>query len=46
MRHSWQREGGDRANVMRLVVIMALVCVVLYYIIKGFGLVDPSAWPT
>jgi len=46
MRHSWQRDGGDRASMMRLVVIMGMVCVILYFIIKGFGLLDPSAWPT
>lgn len=45
MRHSWQREGGHRASTTRLVVIMGLVCAVLYFIIKGFGLLEPGAWP-
>lgn len=46
MRHSWQRDGSDRASLMRLVAIMGMVCIILYFIIKGFGLLDPSAWPT
>lgn len=39
MRHSWHRQGSSRNSVMRLVVVMGMVCVILYFIIKGFGLV-------
>lgn len=46
MRHSWQRQGGEGASVMRLVVVMAMVCGILYFIIKGFGLLQHFAWPT
>lgn len=46
LRHGWQREGSDRASVMRLVVIMGLVCIILYSIMKGFGLLQHFAWPT
>jgi hypothetical protein len=40
MQHSWHRQGGQRASTVRLVVIMGLVCAVLFFIIKGFGLVN------
>lgn len=46
MRHSWQREGSDRASIIRLVVIMGMVLLILYFIIRSFGLLDPSTWPT
>ncbi|MCW5898027.1 MAG: hypothetical protein KIT10_02065 [Flavobacteriales bacterium] len=38
MRHSWRRQSSDRAHIMRLVVIMGLVIAILYFIVKGFGL--------
>lgn len=46
LRHSWQREGSDRASVLRLAVIMGLVCAILFFIIKAFGLLQHFAWPT
>lgn len=38
MRHSWQRKRSGTAQVQRLVFSIGLVTVVLYFIIKGFGL--------
>ena len=38
MRHSWQRKRSGTAQVQRLVISIGLVTVVLYFIIKGFGL--------
>lgn len=45
MRHGWSRPGGERASTMRLTLIMGVVCVILYFIVKAFGLLDPSKWP-
>ncbi|MBK8497910.1 MAG: hypothetical protein IPL52_03610 [Flavobacteriales bacterium] len=39
MRHSWQRQGSNRNSVVRLMLVMGMVCVILYFIIKGFGVV-------
>ena len=38
MRHSWRRQSSDRAHILRLVIIMGMVIAILYFIIKGFGL--------
>lgn len=38
MRHSWRRQSSDRAHLIRLVVVMGLVITILYFIVKGFGL--------
>ena len=38
MRHSWRRQSSDRAHIVRLVIIMGMVIAILYFIIKGFGL--------
>lgn len=38
MRHSWRRQSSDRAHIIRLVLIMCMVMVMLFFIIKGFGL--------
>jgi hypothetical protein len=40
MRHSWQRQGSDRTHLIRLVLIMTMVIVILYFIVKGFGLLE------
>jgi len=38
MRHSWQRRSSDGNRLTRLAVIMGGVLVILYFIIKAFGL--------
>jgi hypothetical protein len=40
MRHSWQRQNSDRAQLVRLVVIMGLVMAILYYIVRSFALLS------
>lgn len=45
MRHGWARAGGERASTMRLVMIMGVVCVILFFLIRAFGLLDLSKWP-
>lgn len=38
MRHGWRRQSSERAHLVRLVVIMGMVIAILYFIVKGFGL--------
>ena len=45
LKHSWHRPSSDRSHLLRLVLIMGMVCVILYFILKGFGLLDQNAWP-
>ncbi len=40
MRHSWQRQTTERSHITRLLMTMGGVMVILYFIIKGFGLVQ------
>jgi len=40
IRHSWQRQSSDRSQLIRLVIIMGLVIVILYYLIMSFGLLE------
>jgi len=40
MRHSWQRQSSDRTHLIRLVLIMGMVIAILYFIVKGFGLLE------
>lgn len=40
MRHSWQRQSSDRTQLVRLVLIMGMVIAILYFIVKGFGLLE------
>jgi hypothetical protein len=38
MRHSWQRESSDRSHLVRLVLVMGMVLVILFFIVRSFGL--------
>lgn len=40
MRHSWQRQSSGRTQLVRLVLIMAVVLIILYYLILSFGLLE------
>ena len=40
MRHSWQRQSSGRTQLVRLVLIMAVVMIILYYLILSFGLLE------
>lgn len=40
MRHSWHRQSSDRTHLIRLVLIMGMVIAILYFIVKGFGLLE------
>lgn len=40
MRHSWQRESSTRSQLIRLVMIMGMVMVILFFIVRSFGLLD------
>lgn len=40
MRHSWHRQSSERTHLTRLVLIMGMVIVILYFIVKGFGLLQ------
>ncbi len=37
LRHSWQTQSSDRSQLIRLVSIMAVVMVILYYLVRSFG---------
>ena len=39
LHHSWHRERSSGAHLQRLVLIIGMVTVILYFIIKAFGLV-------
>jgi len=39
LHHSWHRERSGSAQLQRLVLIIGMVSVILFFIIKGFGLV-------
>lgn len=38
MRHSWQRQHSGQGKVQRYVLTLGIVAVVLFFILKGFGL--------
>lgn len=38
MRHSWRRQSSSKAHLIRLMVVMGMVVTILYFIVKGFGL--------
>jgi len=38
MRHSWQRQSSSRTHLIRLVLIMTMVIVILFFIVRSFGL--------
>ena len=40
MRHSWQRQSSNNGHTARLAVTLGAVCIILFFIIKGFGLVQ------
>lgn len=40
MRHSWQRESSNRTQLIRLVMIMGMVMVILFFIVRSFGLLE------
>jgi hypothetical protein len=40
MRHSWQRQSSDRSHLVRLVLIMSVVMIILYYLVRTFGLLE------
>ncbi len=40
MRHSWQRQSGNNGHTARLAMVLVAVCIILFFIIKGFGLVQ------
>lgn len=40
MRHSWHRQSSDRTQLIRLLLIMGMVIAILYFIVKGFGLLE------
>lgn len=40
MRHSWQRQHSGQGKVQRYVLTLGIVGVIVFFIIKGFGLVS------
>lgn len=38
MRHSWQRESSNRTHLVRLLLVMTMVIVILFFIVRSFGL--------
>ena len=40
MRHSWQRKSSNSGHTARLAAVLGAVCIILFFIIKGFGLVQ------
>ena len=40
LRHSWRRQSSDRSHIIRLVLIMGMVIAILFFIVKGFGLLS------
>lgn len=40
IRHSWHRQSADRTHLMRLLIVMGVVMIILYYLIMSFGLLE------
>lgn len=40
IRHSWHRQSGDRTHLFRLLIVMGMVMIILYYLIMSFGLLE------
>jgi len=40
MRHSWQRQHTGKGQVQRYLFTLGIVAVIVFFIIKGFGLVN------